>query len=573
MDFQKRFSIGLPVMDSVEVFDRFLDEYAVYIENVYFSLPLGDRFHSRVVTQRILRDSEKIPYFLKLLRCVSRHGIGLEVLFNTDGLTDEDIRQAKAFMDENGIEPQAIGLRNAYYSVVKKLYPNKELVYSFNNFPRDRSAYFSDGLDYHQYVVGRQYIRDRELLRQIRSRGARTVLLLNNGCSFRCGGCGNGNHCHDAYFGEREVYSPEYLYALQSIFPFEIHEGYIDTSLVDLYKIASRNADVAYLRECLDSYIRNDASGVEEDPDRYLLWSRLTWHSDYFTKFDYHRLREIKGEIYRDPAYAPSCSGGGKKLSVELDLTGAFAVRGVKIASLDRQGLLQRASEMLHIPARSLALQRIYLGISTCEQLLPQVDVGLLCRNIRYLRSCGMVSALVLPPIIRQSETLNRILETLCRENCLPDEFVANDAALFSALRKRYVVPIALGQQFDLKAYTEKSAEICCTSGNLERRELFPPQLRAFVRQQEIPYVVCDMGTGGIWIAEEESFSVSVYLNQRISKKNLLCVHAFEDACTGSCLKEEGGGLYLYSHIPLTRDVRSSLLEKRCAFILQMPLL
>lgn len=85
--------------------------------------------------------------------------------------------------------------------------------------------------------------------------------------------------------------------------------------------------------------------------------------------------------------------------------------------------------------------------------------------------------------------------------------------------------------------------------------------------------MVCDMGTGGIWIAEEESFSVSVYLNQRISKKNLLCVHAFEDACTGSCLKEEGGGLYLYSHIPLTRDVRSSLLEKRCAFILQMPLL
>ena len=144
---------------------------------------------------------------------------------------------------------------------------------------------------------------------------------------------------------------------------------------------------------------------------------------------------------------------------------------------------------------------------------------------------------------------------------------------LTEELRKRYAVPIALGRQFDLKAYTEKSAEICCTSGNLERRELFPPQLRAFIRQQEIPYVLCDMDASGIWIAEEEPFGVSVYLNQRISKKNLLCAHAFEDTCTGSCLKEEGGGLYLYSHFPLTRDVRSSLLEKRCAFILQMPLL
>lgn len=560
----------MPVLDSVEVFDRFLDVYAVYIENVYFSLPLGDRFHSRIVTQRVLRDSEKIPYFLKLLRCVSCHGIGLEVLFNTDELTEADILQAKSFMDENGIEPQAIGLRNKYYSVVKKLYPNKELVYSFNNFPKDRLAYFSNGPGYNQYVVGRQFIRDRELLRQIRSRGARTVLLLNNGCSFRCGGCGIDNHCHDAYFREREIHSPEYLYALQSIFPFEIHEGYIDTSLVDLYKIASRNANVAYLRECLDSYIHNDASGIEKDPNRYMLWSRLTWHSDYFAKFDYQRLREIKEKIYRDPMYEPPRSGGGKKLSVELDLTGVFSVKGGKIAFLDHRDLLQQASEMMHIPAQSLALQRIYLGISTCEQLLPRVDIGSLCVNIRNLRSRGMLSALVFPPIVRQSEALNRILETLHHENCLPDEFVVNDAALFSNLRKRYGVPVSLGRQFDLKAYTEKSEGICCISNNPERRELFTPQLRDFIRQQKIPHVLCDMDAGGFWIAEDEPFGVSVYLNQRVVKKNLLCAHAFEDVCAGSCLEDGIGEPYLYSAVPLTRDVRSALLEKRCAFILQM---
>ena len=199
MNLRKRFSVGLPVLNPPEELDRFLDEYAGFIENVYFSLPLGDRFHSRVVTQQVLRREDKLSFFLELLHCVKSHGIHLELLFNTAGLSEEDILLAGDFVARQGINPDEIGIRKEYYALVHQLFPGKELVYSFNNFPSSRSAYFSHGLPFDQYVVGRQFIRDRELLRQIRERGAKSVLLLNNGCSFTCGGCGSGNHCHDAY--------------------------------------------------------------------------------------------------------------------------------------------------------------------------------------------------------------------------------------------------------------------------------------------------------------------------------------------------------------------------------------
>lgn len=576
MDFRKRFSVGLPVIDPPEAFDRFLDQYADYIENIYFSLPIGDQFHSRIVTQRVLHATEKIPYFLELLRCVKSHGVHLELLFNTAGLSEADILHAKDFMDQKGIDPDEIGIRKEYYSLVKRLFCGKELVFSFNNFPANRSDFFSHELPFDQYVVGRQFIRDTTLLRQIKEHNAKSVLLLNNGCSFTCGGCSNGNHCHDAYYRERAIHSAEYLYALQSIFPFEIHEGYIDTQLVEYYKIASRNADVAYIRACMDSYIFNDESAAERNPNQYLLWSRLTWHSDSFSSFSLQKMTEMKKEIYRDTAFEKKIRTPEKKLNLELDLTDKYAFRHDPFSDADLENWIDYVSKSLHTPKNRLRLSRVYLGVSSCEILLPLLDTETLCADVRFFAQKRIRVFLTLPPITRHNDAVARILEKLKAAQCAADGFVVNDEATFAVLRQKYDLPIGLGRIFDLKDYTETTAHLSCASDNSERKALFPPGLRAFIERYQIPFIQCDMDDGGMWIAEDEPFGVSVYPQQRITKKNLFCARAAGGDCGGNCAAYSSGnapehGKLLTSVIPFTQDVQSMLIENRCAFVLQPP--
>ena len=45
--FSKRFSVGLALDTTLDEFNELLDQYAWAIENIYFSLPMGDKFHAR----------------------------------------------------------------------------------------------------------------------------------------------------------------------------------------------------------------------------------------------------------------------------------------------------------------------------------------------------------------------------------------------------------------------------------------------------------------------------------------------------------------------------------------------
>lgn len=570
MDYSKRFSVGLPVLDPVERFHAFLDRYAPYIANVYFSLPLGDKHHSRIVTQRILREEDKIPYFLSLLRCVKNHGIHLEVLFNTAGLSEEDILTAKVFMDIHGIEPDEIGIRMEYHEMVTRIFPGKPLVYSFNNFPSSREAFFSSEKRFQQYVVGRQFIRDAKLLDEIRQHDAKTVLLLNNGCSFTCGGCGNGNHCHDAYYAGRERYSPEYLYALQSIMPFEINEGFIDVEKVDLFKIASRNGNVDYLQQCMDSYMINDASGTESDPERYLLWSRLLWHADSFADFSYDRIREIKLDIYRDAGHWNKYRIPAKPVGIDLDLSDRFSLSGIELADALLKQSFESAERKLHLPSGKAQLQRVYLGISACQGLLQHMNADALARNIRFLRRRNILSVLMLPPLTGSRESVCGLLQMLQDQDSLPDEFVANDQSCFFLLKNNYQRPVALGRALEFKAFNQNTEELDCSSEKQQRKALFSAENREYLRNVGAAYILCDMNESGLWISGEEEFPVKVYCGHRILKKQMLCPFQNAEGCHGECLHAVDRyqlGTNLYTGVRFTMDVASTRLENRCAFV------
>lgn len=297
----KRFSLGLVLDTNLDEFESFLSEYHQYIENFYFSLPMGDRFHSRRRVAEQFRHEEVVDRFWKQLHLIRDYGIKLEVLFNTHGVNERDVEAGRQMLHAHQIVPDKVGLVDEAYEAVTKAFPGTETVYSFNNSPSGMASFDAGGHRYAEYVMGRQFIRNEALWDHIHHvLHGRVVLLVNNGCSHICGGCSDLRHCLNSYQKALNTHSAEYIYALQSIMPYELHDNWIDRNKIDLIKINSRNTSIPYLRTSLESYIQGDeARYIAQSKDNYALWAHLTWHMRWFGQFDLDRIRSIKTSIYR----------------------------------------------------------------------------------------------------------------------------------------------------------------------------------------------------------------------------------------------------------------------------------
>lgn len=300
--FYKKFSLGLFLDTSIRGFTQLLDDFQDFIANIYFSLPMGDKFHSRRKVVDQFHDPREVDKFWQLLHIIQERNIPLELLFNTRNITAEEIRSARLLLEQHGIRPQLVGLQDQYYDLVRQEFPSCQLVYSFNNAPHSHADFAAGGHHYDEYVIGRNFIRDTVLYDYIHDvLGGQTVLLVNNGCSFLCGGCQDTQHCRNMYLKGRKTKSPAELYALQSILPFELQEGWLDLAQIDLIKINSRNSDLNYARKCLTSYIfGHEEEWLSLNPQNYSLWAHLTWHFPYFSSFSYAEIRRLKLQLYNN---------------------------------------------------------------------------------------------------------------------------------------------------------------------------------------------------------------------------------------------------------------------------------
>lgn len=299
---EKCFSIGLALDSAPEEYEKLFRDYGRYIDNLYFSPPLGTQFHGRTKIAEQLENPEYISRFWEILHVAGKAGIKLEVVYNTHLLSEQDLYKAREAFNDNGITLSKICVQDAYFDCIRSLYPGTELVHSVNCMPDNRDMILETSGLYSEYVVGRQYTRDADLFEGIEKTGARCVLLLNNGCSHFCGGCAAPEHCFKAFEKTQKDHnmSPEQIYALQSIMPFELHEGLIDLTHVSLLKLSTRNADVPYITACLDSYINcRERELIEKSTDYYLLWARLFWFTGYFGTFDFDRICEYKKDLVK----------------------------------------------------------------------------------------------------------------------------------------------------------------------------------------------------------------------------------------------------------------------------------
>ena len=297
--WEKRFSVGIAIETTLSDFEGMLENYGRYIDNFYCSLPLGDKFHGRTHVANQFKNPENIQKFWEIAKMINKSDVGFEIVFNTDKLIEEDFYMCRNELEKHGITVDKIAILDKYYELVSAIFPNVKLVNSVNNMPNTLDGIRQISHKYDEIVIGRQFIRNIDAFHIVTEElGSDCVLLVNNGCSHICGGCRSFDYCNDCYEKEKKRTSAEYLYALQSILPYEISEEYFDTSAVKLFKLSTRNADTEFICKCIDSYIHDNGKEYEDkSPHHYKMWLRLMWHQDHFDSFDYERIRSIKQEI------------------------------------------------------------------------------------------------------------------------------------------------------------------------------------------------------------------------------------------------------------------------------------
>lgn len=297
--WMKRFSVGIAIDTTLSDFEEMLIKYGKYIDNFYGSLPLGDYFHGRTHIMKQFHDPQNVSKFWEIVKLINKYGVNFELVFNTENLSKEDFYLSQDELCKHKVSVDKIVILDKYYEQVHAMFPNVKFVNSVNDMPNTLEDLKNKSYIYDEIVMGRQFIRSAEAFRIVTEElGADCVLLVNNGCSHICGGCKSFDYCKSSYEKEKNKTSAEYLYALQSILPYEIIEKYFDTSMVKLFKLSTRNADTEFICKCLDSYINdNGKEYVDKSRHHYLMWSRLMWHQDYFDYFDYERIRVIKQKI------------------------------------------------------------------------------------------------------------------------------------------------------------------------------------------------------------------------------------------------------------------------------------
>ena len=298
--FKRKFNIGLTLATTLHEYIDFLNKYKEYIYSVYFSLPLGEKFHTRKIISQQFETYKNRELFWDLLKLSVENDIRIELVLNTYSLTSDDIYLAKNTLIQHNIKVDSISILDNYYAQVSSLFPNTPLVYSFNNTANLKDIKEIDKLKdrYAVCVFGRSYLRNNEVFEKYRKTNLRVSVLLNNGCSFNCKTCYKAKDCFSTFSQNLQIHEIEYLYALQSIMPFELYDGTLDMSVIDILKVSNRSSSLMYLKRCLDSYLNNSTvSYLNENTQNYHLWCRLRHFSDYYNHMSLDKIIMYKEKL------------------------------------------------------------------------------------------------------------------------------------------------------------------------------------------------------------------------------------------------------------------------------------
>lgn len=303
-EYLNKFSFGLSLNMELKEYQKIIRDFLPFLNNVYFSLPFGREFHTREGVRNEYDQKDARKKLLKILELFKSNGIKLEAVINQYHINLNKLEEVLNEFDKI-IKVDSICCLEEYFDIINNYY-NKEMhiISSFNNGVVRRNN-INNYIKYNTIVVAREFLRDVNGLKFIKSKGLRIKLLINNGCAFNCYSCRAGQRkCIEVFQNNLKKYTPEQLYAIQSFFPWELKKLFDiikGDEIIDEIKLSSRPCTYKYLRDCLESYIYNkdEEKFIEESFKNYHLWGRQANLIEYFDKFKLDKLNKIKEELWR----------------------------------------------------------------------------------------------------------------------------------------------------------------------------------------------------------------------------------------------------------------------------------
>lgn len=291
--YYKKFSIGLPMDASLSEFEDFLQEFSDIISSMYFSIPLGRKFYSRTELENEYESTgaeDKLFIFLNLLH---KHNIRAELTVNSYNLSEQDLEAVIQYLSAHDFIPDEIVCLKEYGSFLKQRLPMVEIKYSFNNTSRNVPDCFDT------VVFGKEYLRNMEARHRWIDEGKGFVLLLNNGCSFSCHyECGDSKFCGAILDQNLKNNSLDYLYAIQSFFPFELVRLCMEDPYADKYKfkISNRPLGMAFTKNVLRYYSKGvDVSElISQSADNYAYFCVMYRLFVHRNELDFENIMDIK---------------------------------------------------------------------------------------------------------------------------------------------------------------------------------------------------------------------------------------------------------------------------------------
>lgn len=304
VDLNDKFSIGLSLSISLDEYKELLTNYKQYIQSIYFSPPFGDKFHSRMEICDEFSNPDNVKKFYKIIELFRSEKIKLDCVFNRPSLTNQIINENIESI--KNLYPDQITCLDRHIELINEKFPNVEKIYSYNNdFTMDKLPHISRAFD--TIVVGKYFLRNPELLKKINNSQFDLKLLINNGCSYNCGGCQRGyQHCENVFNYNLQKNSPEYMYALLSFYPYELFDllnklEKLNVSVKSL-KISNRTSGYKYLDKCLYSYINYKTEELYQQnhcSEDYRLYARQANFNPFLSKFNDEKIITLKKELVK----------------------------------------------------------------------------------------------------------------------------------------------------------------------------------------------------------------------------------------------------------------------------------
>lgn len=307
MELYKKFSFGLSPKEhyNIEELEEFLKQYHRYIYIAYSSPPSSfEKYHSRKsVLNSFKKDPEgELEHFKKQVQLLKNFDIKFELALNTHMLKEYNfVELLNDFISTTGVIPDEIVTMSEGAKDLKNAYPNIPLIYSYNNALKFENQIKNIPKEFYKVVVGNAAIRDLDFIEKISSAGFEVEYLLNNGCLWDCSFCNQGvKFCNNSMPLYLENYSPEYIYSVVSVLPFEFHKYIVPASFIDTYKISSRVSTAKYLENTFKTYIENINTPLKKK--NLHSWARLgelvKFHKIIFENFD--KVLEYKKGLWEE---------------------------------------------------------------------------------------------------------------------------------------------------------------------------------------------------------------------------------------------------------------------------------